>query len=36
MTILFLTACFLLFFYLGYNFGRRTEKWAQNHKKEEK
>jgi hypothetical protein len=27
---LFLTAGFLFFFWLGYKFGRRTEKWAQN------
>jgi hypothetical protein len=22
-----------LFFYMGYKYGRRVEKWAQNHKK---
>lgn len=32
---LFLTAGFIFFFWLGYKFGRRTEKWAQNHKKDE-
>jgi hypothetical protein len=34
MTTLLLTACFLFFFYLGYKFGRRAEKWAQNHKEQ--
>jgi threonine/homoserine/homoserine lactone efflux protein len=33
-----LVAGFLFFFWLGYNFGRRAERWEQNHpkKKEEK
>jgi len=31
MEILFFTAGFIFFFWLGYNFGRRTEKWAKNH-----
>jgi hypothetical protein len=35
-SILFLTAGFLFFFWLGYNFGRRAEKWAQNHPKKDK
>jgi hypothetical protein len=32
----FLTVAFLSFFYIGYKFGRRVEKWSQNHSKEEK
>tara|TARA_R110000751_G_scaffold228427_3_gene330080 strand:- start:303 stop:407 length:105 start_codon:yes stop_codon:yes gene_type:complete len=23
----------ILFFYMGYKYGRRVERWAQNHKK---
>jgi hypothetical protein len=33
---LFLIASFIFFFWLGYKHGRRVEKWAQNHKKDEK
>lgn len=29
---IFLTAGFIFFFWLGYRYGRRVEKWAQNHK----
>lgn len=32
----FLLAGFLFFFWLGYNFGRRAERWENNHPKADK
>ena len=31
MKLILLTVC-LLFFWIGYKYGRKVEKWAQNHK----
>jgi hypothetical protein len=33
MTQLLLSATFVFFFWIGYKFGRRVERWEQNHPK---